>query len=315
MLINSPIDLKMTQYSGQTSQPPWIKENNSYKNVIFVEGKPVLACVSQENNNLDFSYELPINADFKLSEDKIKEKIAYIYDLNFDLEKFYRYLSNDEVLSPIFDFSFNLRLFLAKNKFEAIISSISSANNSIARWTKSIEVMKDKWGLKFTFPSGEFHAFPTMKTIGLTFEDAEEEFGYTQVEDINQCVNNLKSCGLGYRSNYIKKAADFFTKELNIQDISKMNYEDAFEVIQEVPGVGPKVADCILLYGYNFREAFPTDVWIKRIVSYLYFDGKNISVKKVRDFGIETFGDYAGYVQLYLFHYARKSGLMQKLNK
>jgi N-glycosylase/DNA lyase len=111
----------------------------------------------------------------------------------------------------------------------------------------------------------------------------------------------------------MRKASELFTDEMDLQDISKMSYDEAFETILKVPGVGPKVADCILLYGFNFKEAFPSDVWIKRIISYLYFGGKDISVSKVREFGMEEFGDYAGYVQLYMFHYARKSGLMAKL--
>ena len=111
----------------------------------------------------------------------------------------------------------------------------------------------------------------------------------------------------------MRSASELFTDETDLSEISSMGYDEAFETILKVPGVGPKVADCILLYGFNFKEAFPSDVWIKRIVSYLYFDGKDISVAKVRDFGMEEFGEYAGYVQLYMFHYARKSGLMAKL--
>jgi N-glycosylase/DNA lyase len=78
--------------------------------------------------------------------------------------------------------------------------------------------------------------------------------------------------------------------------------------------VGPKVADCILLYGFGMGEAFPVDIWIKRIICELYFNGKDVSVPKIRLFGIEQFGEYAGYVQLYLFHYARKSGLLEKIH-
>ena len=74
-----------------------------------------------------------------------------------------------------------------------------------------------------------------------------------------------------------------------------------------------KLINLLKLYGFNFRQAFPSDVWIKRIVSYLYFDGNDVNVSKIREFGMEEFGDYAGYVQLYLFHYARMSGLMKKL--
>ena len=111
----------------------------------------------------------------------------------------------------------------------------------------------------------------------------------------------------------MKKASELFTLEMDLSEIPEMSYDEAFETILAVPGVGPKVADCILLYGFNFKEAFPSDVWIKRIVSHLYFGGKDISVSKVREFGMEEFGDNAGYVQLYMFHYARMSGLMSQL--
>ena len=103
--------------------------------------------------------------------------------------------------------------------------------------------------------------------------------------------------------------------EINLHEISKMNYENAFDTILKIPGVGPKVGDCILLYGYGFGKAFPVDIWISRIVAKLYFDGKNVTNPKMRKFGIERFGKYAGYTQLYLFHYARKSGLMKTLKK
>ncbi len=70
---------------------------------------------------------------------------------------------------------------------------------------------------------------------------------------------------------------------MDLEDISKMSYDEAFDTILKVPGVGPKVADCILLYGFNFRQAFPSDVWIKRIVSYLYFDGNDVNISKIRN--------------------------------
>jgi N-glycosylase/DNA lyase len=101
--------------------------------------------------------------------------------------------------------------------------------------------------------------------------------------------------------------------EVDLEKIRNMDYESAFESILKLPGVGPKVGDCILLYGYGFGKAFPVDIWISRIVSRLYFEGKNVPNPKMRSLGIEKFGDYAGYTQLYLFHYARKSGLMEKL--
>ena len=282
MIINAPIDLELTQSSGQTSQPPWKLANGIYSEVVMVKNTPVLFQVKQENNNLDFDFTGDISN--KLASKKIRS----IFDLDFNLDKFYKYLNNQPELVSITDFCRDLRLFLAKDKFECVISSICSANNSIARWTKSIEDIKKLSGDKYTFSKKDYFTFP----------------------DNLKNLEELKSCGVGYRGQYMMKASEMFTLE---EDLSKMSYGEAFGEILKVPGVGPKVADCILLYGFNFKQAFPTDVWIKRIISYLYFDNKDVSVSKIREFGIEEFGDYAGYVQLYLFHYARRSGLMKKV--
>lgn len=303
MIIESPIDLELTQLSGQTSQPPWKKCGESYRQAVNVNDKPAIFDVKQSGDCLDFNFTGDISKKEAIS------SIRYIYDLDFDLDKFYSYLKNHSELAEMSEFCNGLRLFLAPNPFECVISSICSANNSIKRWTKSISHIKQRWGNEYD----GFYTFPEISTLQNVFLDDEEEFELTDADDVCKCNNNLKSCGVGYRAPYMRKACELFTLEMDLSEIAKMSYEEAFETILEVPGVGPKVADCILLYGFNFRQAFPSDVWIKRIVSYLYFDGKDISVSKVREFGMEEFGDYAGYVQLYMFHYARKSGLMKKL--
>ena len=230
------------------------------------------------------------------------------------MEKFYKFLLDDDKLAPAVDFCNGLRLFIAKDPFECIISSICSANNSILRWTKSIDKIKHNWGQKVEFDSGVFYGFPSpnqfLDFFETPIEEADED-GHSY--EIGCYTHNLKSCGVGYRAPYMKKASQMTIDEIDINDIFAMDYDEAFNLILKMPGVGPKVADCILLYGFGFEEAFPSDVWIKRIVSHLYFDGEEISADKTRDFGIEHFGDYAGYAQLYLFHYARKSGLMEKI--
>ena len=300
MIIKAPIDLDLTQMSGQTSQPPWKRVGDSYCEVVNVNGELALFEVKQSGEFLDFDFTGDITKKEAVS------KLKYIYDLDFDLDRFYKYLSNQAELAEMSEFCRGLRLFLAKDEFECVISSICSANNSIKRWTKSVSDMKEKWG---TNCFEDFYIFPDKSIVRDLYEDDEEE----SLVCGKCCGNNLKSCGVGYRANYMKKASELFTLEMDLLEISKMSYDEAFETVLQIPGVGPKVADCILLYGFNFREAFPSDVWIKRIVSHLYFDGKDISVSKVRDFGMEEFGDNAGYVQLYMFHYARKSGLMARL--
>lgn len=333
--LNSLVNLKLTQESGQTSQAPWHFESNYFEEMIYLNdfktksgdliNLPVLLKLSQNENdinNFQLVYEIPSKLaiqnifEFSSIEKEIKKEIARIYDLNFYLAKFYDYLANDEKLAPSIDFCNGLRLFLAKDPFECIISSICSANNSIARWTKSISKIKVNWGEKVEFPSGTFYSFPKPSDFMNFYEDnLEESEADGKSMELECYIRNLKSCGVGYRASYMKRASEIFALERNLNDIATMSYDEAFETILETPGVGPKVADCILLYGYGFNESFPSDVWIKRIISHLYFDGKDISANKARDFGMEHFEDYAGYTQLYLFHYARKSGLMDKLKK
>ena len=352
--VNSLINLKLTQESGQTSQAPWkcnsVENMDEFSELIYLNVPsiinelndttinlnklPILLKLSQDKSNLNefvYVYEFPKKVenhqfsnlldvetlsgkDIKAIENEIKRELYKIYDLDFDLEKFYGFLSADEKLAPSVDFCNGLRLFIAKDSFECIISSICSANNSILRWTKSIDRIKSNWGQRVEFEEGLFYGFPEPSQFLSFFETPIEEADADGHSFEMECyTHNLKSCGVGYRAPYMKKASQMLIDEINIDDIFAMDYEDAFDTILKMPGVGPKVADCILLYGFGFEEAFPSDVWIKRIVSHLYFDGEDISADKTRDFGIEHFGDYAGYAQLYLFHYARKSGLMDKI--
>ena len=303
MIIKAPIDLELTQFSGQTSQPPWKQDGDSFRQAILVDDKPVILDLKQVDEGLDFNFE------GEISQRKAISRLNYIFDLDFDLSGFYKYLDSHEELQDMSRFCNGLRLFLAPDPFECIISSICSANNSIKRWTKSVDDIKQNWGNRH----GNYYTFPQSSDLAKAYLDEEDEFNSSNIQDICDCNNNLKSCGVGYRAPYMRRASELFTLEINLNEIFEMSYDEAFETVLQVPGVGPKVADCILLYGFNFREAFPSDVWIKRIVSYLYFDGKEISVPKVREFGMEEFGDMAGYVQLYMFHYARMSGLMSKL--
>ena len=305
MIIESPIDLDLTQLSGQTSQPPWIRNNEFYSNAVMVDEKPVIFNIRQSGQYLEYTYTGDI------TDKRAGETLNYIFDLNFNLVDFYSYLSQFDELKDMSRFCQGLRLFLAPDPFECVISSICSANNSIKRWTKSVLDIKKNWGDS----AGDYYMFPQSNDLANVYLDEEDEFNSSDIQDIELCKNNLKNCGVGYRAPYMRKASELFSQELDISQIYKMSYDEAFETVLEVPGVGPKVADCILLYGFNFREAFPSDVWIKRIISYLYFDGKDISVPKIREFGMDEFGQNAGYVQLYLFHYARKSGLMEKIKK
>lgn len=309
-----PINLSLTINSGQTSQPAWLKKDGYFQELIHVDDKPCLLKIKSQTQDMESSLEIEIEYHQEIKHKHVDLKIRDIFSLNDNLNDLYGFLRDDPRLEPAVEFCLGLRLFKAHDPFECLVSSITSANNSITRWNRSIKNMKEKWGDKYSFSSGNFYTFPSPSKILSVPEQGLEEMELCGGEKVpEKCVDNLKACGFGYRSSYIRQTAQLVKNEIDLDDCFKTDYEDAFQTLLQIPGVGPKVADCILLYGFGRYEAFPVDVWIKRIICHLYFDGKNVAVPEIRLFGMEEFGKYAGYVQLYLFHYARKSGLMKRL--
>ena len=315
-----PFNLALTIGSGQTSQPPWENDGSYFQELILVDENPCLLKIRHDENDpageVVIIVELPGN-NHKIRVKSVESHVRKIFSLNDDLIQLYDFLREDSKLSPTIDFCQGLRLFKAHNPFECIISSISSANCSIIRWTRSIHDIKEKWGDVYHFIPGDFYTFPSPEILSNVPEHDLEEMQRCEDELPADFVfkNNLQACGVGYRAKYIINAAKIVEANLNLSKLVKMKYEKAFDTVLELPGVGPKVADCILLYGFGMGEAFPVDVWIKRIIEHLYFPKKELKPQEVREFGMDYFGDYAGYVQLYLFHYARKSGLLESLRK
>lgn len=289
-------DLELTMNSGQTSQPPWLNKNNKYYEVLTFKDTDVLVEIEQESLNKDIIVNCYSDDDIDL--ESVRTKLFYIFDLDYDVTDVYDYLDSNDELKDVYKFNKGLRLFKAQFPFECIISSICSANNSIKRWTKSINEIKSAYGKKYVFNNEKYYTFPKESTF-LNISDDE---------------NGLKGFGVGYRSTYMLNSTSMILNNKKFHNqINSLTYSDAFDKIIALEGVGPKVADCILLYGYNKHEAYPVDVWINRITSYLYFKGQKPTNKKIMNFAQDKFGNYAGYVQLYLFNYARLSGLTDKL--
>lgn len=312
-----PFNLYMTIMSGQTSQPAWKEKGGYFQELILVNKEPCLIKIKQKEQDHAGSLNVIAESPVNIQIDDVKKKIMDIFDLNNDLNNLYHFLEDEHHLRPTIDFCRGLRLFKAQDPFECIVSSISSANCSIVRWNRSIRHIKEKWGNRIKFSSGCFYTFPSPNILSQVPEHNLEEMQRNEdyLGDDFHFINNLKACGVGYRAKYIIKAADMVNSEIKLSKLARMNYNKAFDTIIEIPGVGPKVADCILFYGFGMGRAFPVDVWIKRIIEHLYFPEKELKPQEVRLFGMKNFRDFAGYVQLYLFHYARKSGLLETIKK
>ena len=200
------------------------------------------------------------------------------FDLDRDLKGIFSLLRGDPVLQPAFKTFKGLRL-IHQDPWEALACFILSSNNNIKR------IMGIYRGLV-----RHFGYFPSPSDIARSHERV------------------LRGLGLGYRAPFIFKTAVFLsTNPGYLGMVREADYENAKERVLAFPGIGPKVADCVLLYGFHKLEAFPVDVWILRIMRRLYFRNRKVSEDKVRAFGMKRWGKDAGYVQQYLFHSARMS--------
>ena len=160
-----------------------------------------------------------------------------------------------------------------------------------------------KFGEKKTFDGLDFYTFPTAGKLALASE------------------NELRECGLGYRAKYVQVTAKKIHEEkIELESLKSLPYLEAREKLIEFPGVGLKVADCALLFSLEKLEAFPVDVWVKRVILNHYASQlpeslvkklstqeslSNGEYEKLNAFGRSYFGRYAGYAQEYLYHYER----------
>ena len=171
--------------------------------------------------------------------------------------------------------------------WETLISFIISANNNIPRISSTIERLSRAFGNPIG-EGGEDYSFPTPEAL------AEAD------------IDALRACGVGYRDAYIKSTAQKIASgEFNPEHLKGMTRLEARKALCTLQGVGEKVADCILLFSLGFEDAFPIDVWVKRTMSSLYFEGAEISNRKIEQKVGEIFPQWSGYAQQVLFHWMR----------
>jgi len=224
------------------------------------------------NDFCDFWYDyLDLGTDYN----KIKIQLAAI----------------DTHLATAVQFGSGIRI-LKQEPFETLISFIISANNNIPRIRGIIEKLSEQYGEKIEFEEKFYRKFPECNILG------------------SFCENELSlCCHAGYRCAYIEKTCTQFEKlPFNADMLKNMSLVDARKFLLGYMGVGKKVADCILLFIGSHFDAFPVDVWVKRVMQNLYFQ-TDVTIKQVEDFACEHFGDLAGYAQQYLFYYAREQML------
>ncbi len=218
-----------------------------------------------------------------------------------DLDMIAREIGKDKHIKSALHEFWGLRI-VRQDPWECLASFICATYKSVA----AIQRMLTRLSLKFGEPieiEGEiFHAFPSAERLAAA------------------SVEELKGCGLGYRASYLQKTSQMVEdSSFDVETIRKMPYVEAKRVLLEFPGVGPKVADCVLLFSLSRCEAFPVDVRVKRVLLRHYtaaFEPEFVEkltngglsdseYERLNCFGRTYFGRYAGYAQEYLYHYER----------
>ena len=226
---------------------------------------------------------------------KIKDVVEEYFDLNRDYEKIKEELSKiDENMKTSIEYGKGIRI-LNQDLFETIISFIISANNNIPRIKGIIERLSKKYGKEIIWNGKKYYTFPTAKSLK------------------NVSVKEYRDLGLGFRDIRLYETVKMILEgKVNLEELEKnKNTIEVREKLLELSGVGPKVADCILLFSDLKRfEVFPIDVWVRRVMNDLYIkkeDETKVNKKEIEKLAKEKFGDLAGLAQQYLFYWRREA--------
>lgn len=202
------------------------------------------------------------------------------FDLNRDYNLVKSKLSNDPILKPMIKHGYGIRILNA-DPLEMIFSFVISQNNNIKRIQKIVENL-----CKIGATCDGFNAFPTIKEL------------------CNQDESFFKSLGAGYRDKFLHTIAHSL-KNANIEEIKNLSSEELYEFLLSLHGIGPKVASCILLFGFGKTNKFPVDTWLEQVY-YNHYETQKRTRKQIQQYFEEKYGEYSGIAQQYLFYFERE---------
>ena len=255
------IDIELCLFCGQAFR--WKRnEDGSFHGVV--DGK--ITDITQYDGSIIFH---------NTSEEDFLSLWSEYFDLERDYVKIVEGLCDDENIKAASQEFYGIRI-LRQRSWEALCSFIISQNNNIPRIMGIIERLCENFGEKIGENDYSFPSYERLKNVS---------------------VEDLSVLRAGFRAKYIKDAVDkLCSGEISLEKISEMSIDEARQELMKIKGVGAKVAECTLLYGFGRDEAFPVDVWVKKIMAEMYPDGLPECTR-----GVE------GIAQQYLFHWRRNS--------
>lgn len=258
-----------------------LQEDGSYIGVI----KNAVIRVKQEDKTITFQAKC---------EGNLQTIITDYFDLNRDYKALKNALASvDNFMKNSIEFGEGIRI-LHQDFWECIISFMISANNNIPRIKKIIERISQKYGDKIEFEENHYYLFPK-----------PEQLAKASVED-------LRNLGLGFRDKRVFEVTKKVVEgQLDLEKMKDLNDTKLLrEELLKLNGVGPKVADCIMLFSLQKFDVFPIDVWVRRVMNELYIHDEKeekISQKMLEELARKKFENMAGIAQQYLFYWKRET--------
>ena len=252
---------------------------NGAEHLSYVTTKGMVE-TSLRNSRLSYLFEGGYTK--RSAENEISER----FGLRDNLRGIYKHISTDRFMEMAISEFYGMRI-TRNEPWEATLCFVMSQFNNIKRIRRIIQKMINEFGYEFN----GIRLFPVPEAIAASG------------------IERIRSCGTGFRDKYIKSVAEHFAHSFDPGKLYGMKYEDAKEELMQLDGIGDKVADCILLFGYHKMEAFPIDTWVKRIMERAYFNGRKRSIRQIHEFSEERWGMHCGYAQQYIFWFGRKTNM------
>jgi N-glycosylase/DNA lyase len=214
--------------------------------------------------------------------------VARYFALDHLLAEICHSFPKDPVMNAARDFCRGLRI-IRQPKWECLATFICSSMKQVAHIRQISLALRKRFGEQLRIGNRAVYAFPPAYRIARASEPA------------------LRECALGYRAKNLRATARLVgSGEADLEAWSALSEAELRKKLCELPGVGPKIANCVMLFGYERLRAFPIDVWIERVLRRHYFSRrKKMTTQRLREFSERYFGEHGGYAQQYLFHYAR----------
>jgi N-glycosylase/DNA lyase len=221
----------------------------------------------------------------------LPKTVTRYFALDHPLEEICASFPRDPVMDAARDFCRGLRI-IRQPQWECLATFICSSMKQVAHIRQISRALRQRFGQRKQICGGKVFSFPSSEALARTTE------------------RELRKCGLGYRAkNLLATAKRVASGEADLDSWRALSERQLREHLCELPGVGMKVANCVMLFAYERIAAFPIDVWIERVLRESYFiRGRKVTSKAMAEFVANYFGAHGGYAQQYLFHHARMTG-------